>query len=73
MKLEIIPQSSSMIKRYPYLGDANGLIVLFLSPKKGVVVKNHETNLNHRIGEYSDGWNEFFFKPLQGQLVLSND
>jgi hypothetical protein len=53
---------------YPYLGEYNGLIVLFQKPNQGFVV----SSLQNKAGYWKSCWKEDDFKPLVGIVCLSN-
>lgn len=57
-------------KKYPWIGIADdGEIILFNEPDCGIILKGTENPKWH----YGEGWNEDMFKPLKGEVILSND
>lgn len=71
MKVEVIKEEKKTERKYPYLGEAkSGIVVLFLEPKVGIVLR---TNSTYYTGEYRCDWHEDFFKPLEGKITLQND
>lgn len=55
---------------YPYLGESDGLVVLFVGTNKGNVLIGAGI---YNVGDYSKAWAECDFKPLVGKITLSNE
>jgi len=55
---------------YPYLGDADGHIVLFNSPGSGVTLA--KGNTINSVGRYREDWSERLFRILEGKVTLFN-
>lgn len=58
---------------YPWIGEYEGLVVLFWKPSEGAVI--HAGNYcgdEHALGEISRGWVEDKFSHYHGEIVLSN-
>jgi hypothetical protein len=61
------------VSKYPVLMRLNGdkdVIVMFISPKTGMVVKSD--NMFISVGDYMDHWQESTFSPYKGDIVLTN-
>ena len=70
MKSEI---TETMESEYPILkiNKTKNLVVLFLAPKKGIIVNSKD--VDYKIGEFHEEWAEKeFFTEYYGTVKLSN-
>ena len=59
---------------YPYMATNSGLVVVFTSFEKGMIVhKEDDASSIREIGYTSTTWNERKFIRYDGKVVLSND
>jgi len=60
---------------YPYIGmSENGIIVLFNRTHCGtILLKSSSVSSVFNVGEYRTDWIESNFKPIGGEVVLSNN
>jgi hypothetical protein len=56
---------------YPYLGENEDRVVLFISPHTGVVLQDFENY--HNVGHYSINWSESNFDISENTFILSNE
>lgn len=63
-------------KVYPYLGQMSsnntGLLVLFVSPKFGTVLRTGTGWNVYDVGAYRTDWLQENFKPFNGSVTISN-
>ena len=65
-----VEEVESIIEFPKLMIDKNDLIVLFSSPKLGVVVKGD--NLLWKVGEHGEAWVMDRFTDFRGSVTLSN-
>ena len=77
MKVETIRSTNKMVEEYPCLKQfnqkENSFIVLFISPKVGVVVNNRNTE-DWKLGEIECYFRPECFTPIDSnvKVILSN-
>lgn len=60
-------------EEYPCLKVCRGTIVIFISPKRGIVLHQADNASAHKQGVYIDYWSEELFVKFAGQITLSNE
>ena len=69
MKVEV---EKNKERKYPYIGESCGIVVLFSAQFEGVVLQA-PGDKSIGVGGYSTSWDESSFRRLNGSVTLSND
>ena len=67
--IEVDLKPTETMQKYPYIGVLDIIIVLFVSPGRGIALRH--PNPTYKVAISGD-WGEERFVPYEGEIILKN-
>ena len=71
--IQAVQQQENKVKEFPKIMiGGGGLIVLFIEPEKGIILRTGDIHPSHRDGKYCDDWNMEYFTDYNEPITIQN-